>query len=149
LNKLLKINKKILIAILLLVSSILILFIFQNNISNNNIDMISSKSVPMFDIINPSFTIKNEKEKISVKAKGGNFLTNNKILLEKNVMIVSPNFKLYTEKVIYNQENQSAESKEKSKFESKTATIISEGFNINDNGSVIFFNGNTKLIMNK
>ncbi len=111
--------------------------------------MISSKSVPMFDIINPSFTIKNEKEKISVKAKGGNFLTNNKILLEKNVMIVSPNFKLYTEKVIYNQENQSAESKEKSKFESKTATIISEGFNINDNGSVIFFNGNTKLIMNK
>ena len=36
---------------------------------------------PNFDIINPSFTI-NNKQKISVKAEKGNFISNQKILLE-------------------------------------------------------------------
>ena len=37
---------------------------------------------PNFDIINPSFTI-NNKQKISIKAEKGNFITDQKILLEK------------------------------------------------------------------
>ena len=46
---------------------------------------------------------------------------------------------------MFNRTNQTAESKELSKFQSKKTTIVSEGFRITKNGNVIFFNGKTKL----
>ena len=42
-----------------------------------------------------------------------------KILLEKNVIFKSSNFKLQTNKAMFNKTNQTAESKEVSKFQSK------------------------------
>ena len=102
---------------------------------------------PNFDIINPSFII-NNKQKISVKAERGNFISEQKILLEKNVVFKSSKFKLQTNKVVYNRKNQTAKSKESSKFQSDGTIIVSEGFEITDNGNIIFFNGKTKLNLN-
>ena len=42
---------------------------------------------PKFDIVNPSFTINNDNEKISVSANKGNFLNNDLILLKNNVFL--------------------------------------------------------------
>ena len=50
---------------------------------------------------------------------------------------------------MFNKTNQTAESKEVSKFQSKKTTIVSEGFKITKNGNVIFFNGKTKLNLTK
>ena len=84
-------------------------------------------------------------KKISVKAKRGNFISDHKILLENNVIIKSSKFKLKTSKMTFNQSSQTAESKEVSRFQSKGTIIISEGFEITENGNIIFFNGRTKL----
>jgi len=119
-----------------------------NNFINTTDKTIESQKSPNFDIINPSFTINNEEEKIVIKAKRGNFLKDNKILLEKDVIFKSPRFTLSTNSVIYNRENQSAQSSHKSKFNSDGTIIISEGFEIINNGNVILFNGNTNLIIN-
>ena len=102
-----------------------------------------SKS-PNFDILNPSFTI-NNKQKISVKAERGNFISDRKILLENNVIFKSSKFKLQTNKAIYDKTNQTANSKESTKFQSEGTIILSEGFEIIENGNIIFFNGKTKL----
>ena len=101
-----------------------------------------------FDIINPSFTINNNK-KISVKAERGSFLSDKEILLENNVIFKSSQFKLETNRATYNKVNQSAESKENSKFNSEGTTITSEGFEITENGNIIFFSGKTKLNLEK
>ena len=61
----------------------------------------------------------------------------------------SEKFKLSTNKVTFNQNNQTAESKENSIFESAGTTIRSEGFEITDNGDIILFNGKTILVLNK
>ena len=101
-----------------------------------------------FDISNPSFTINNGGEKISVKAKKGKFLDNNLILLEDNVVFKSTKFKLFTDKVTFNQKNQTAESKHSSKFESDNTEVISEGFRITNSGDIILFDGKTILRLN-
>ena len=103
---------------------------------------------PNFDIINPSFTINNQR-KISVKAERGNFISDQKILLENNVIFKSSKFKLKTNKAMFNKTNQTAKSEEISEFSSKKTSIVSEGFEIVENGNVIFFNGKTKLSLNK
>ena len=53
--------------------------------------------------------------------------------------------KLQTNKAIYNRSNQTAMSKANSKFQSEGTVIVSEGFEIIENGNIIFFNGKTKL----
>ena len=76
---------------------------------------------PKFDIVNPSFTINNDNEKISVSANKGNFLNNDLILLKNNVFFESSNFKIFSDEVTFNKKDQTAESKTDSKFESKSS----------------------------
>jgi len=148
LNKLLQVSKKLVLSILfglILIFSIII--ILKNSKVSLSENVIKSQG-PNFDIINPSFTI-NNKQKISIKAEKGNFITNQKILLEKNVIFKSSKFNLQTNKAIFNKKNQTAKSQETTKFQSKKTTIVSEGFEITENGNIIFFNGKSKLNIKK
>ena len=143
-NKLLHVSKKLFLSALF---GIILIFIVTTILKNTDIpsnETLNKSQEPNFDIINPSFTINNE-QKISVKAKRGNFISDHKILLENNVIIKSSKFKLKTSKMTFNQSSQTAESKEVSRFQSKGTIIISEGFEITENGNIIFFNGKTKL----
>ena len=148
-NRLLLLNKKLLLLILLSISIIFLLTIILNNTNSSFEQRSIEEKNPNFDIINPSFTINNNKQTISVKAKRGNFLSKELILLEENVIFQSPQFKLLTNKVIFNQSNQTAKSTEISKFQSDKTTVISEGFEITENGDIIFFQGKTTLKLNK
>jgi len=147
LNKLLHVSKNLLLFILLAIILIFIITTILNNTKVPSNETVQKSKEPNFDIINPSFTINNE-QKISVKAKRGNFISDQKILLENNVIIKSSKFKLKTSKMTFNQHNQTAESKELSRFQSKGTVIVSEGFEITENGNKIFFNGKTKLNLN-
>ena len=102
---------------------------------------------PKFDIVNPSFTINNDNEKISVSANKGNFLNNDLILLKNNVFFESSNFKIFSDEVTFNKKDQTAESKTDSTFESKGTKIIAEGFSIKDKGNIILFNGKTLVVL--
>ena len=147
-NKLLQVNKKLLLFIILGTILILIVTIISKKTYISSEETVNKSKGPNFDIINPSFII-NNKQKISVKAKRGNFISDQKILLENNVIFKSSKFKLKTEKAIFNKINQTASSKESSKFQSEGTIIVSEGFEITENGNIIFFNGKTKLNLNK
>ena len=137
-NKLLLVSKKLLILIIFIATIIL----NRTNIPLN--EQVKESKSPNFDIINPSFTI-NNKQKISVKAERGNFISDRKILLENNVIFKSSKFKLQTNKAIYDKTNQTANSKESTKFQSEGTIILCEGFEIIENWNIIFFNGKTKL----
>ena len=102
---------------------------------------------PKFDILNPSFTINTEKSKILVTANKGNFLSDDLILLQKNVYFESSNFKIFSEEATFNKKKQIANSKSKSRFKSKGTEIIAEGFSIIQQGDIILFNGKTSLIL--
>ena len=69
--------------------------------------------------------------------------------MQNNVIFKSTKFKLLTDKVTFNQKNQTAESKHSSKFESDNTTVISEGFRITNSGNIILFDGKTILTLNK
>ena len=99
------------------------------------------------DITKPKFSINGEQQKISITANEGNFLTDDKILLEENVIFQSEKFKIYSDNVVFNKKDLVASSKDKSKFVSDTAQINSTGFDITENGSIINFKGKTKLIL--
>ena len=126
------------------VITIFIATIILNHTSMPLNEEVKESKGPNFDILNPSFTI-NNKQKISVKAERGNFISDRKILLENNVIFKSSKFKLQTNKAIYDKTNQTANSKESTKFQSEGTIILSEGFEIIENGNIIFFNGKTKL----
>ena len=148
-NRLLQVNKKLLLFLLLGIIVIFIATIILNKTDISLNQTIKKKSTgPNFDIINPSFTI-NNKQKISVKAEKGNFISDQKILLENNVMFKSSKFKIQTNKAIYNKLNQEVNSNELTRFQSEGTMIISEGFEITENGNIIFFNGRTKLNLDK
>ena len=148
-NKLLQVNKKLLLFLLLVIIVIFIATIILNKTDISLNQAIKKKSTgPDFDIINPSFTI-NNKQKISVKAEKGNFISDQKILLENNVMFKSSKFKIQTNKAIYNKLNQEVNSNAMTRFQSEGTIIVSEGFKITENGNVIFFNGKTKLNLDK
>ena len=100
-NKLLHVNKRLLLFILIGIFLILIITIISKNTYISSSETVNKTKGPNFDIINPSFII-NNKQKISVKAKRGNFISDQKILLENNVIFKSSNFKLQTNKAIYN-----------------------------------------------
>ena len=74
-------------------------------------------------------------------------MTKNEILLNKNVKFISNDFSIETEKVIFDRNKQTAESKTKSLFKSKNTTIFSDGFNIYDNGNKIMFYGNSLIVL--
>ena len=145
-NKLLYVSKKLLLFIIFGTIIIFFVTLILNNGDtsvNEKVKVIDSKGTN-FDILNPSFTI-NNKQKISVKAERGNFISDQKILLENNVIFKSSKFELQTNKAIYNKSDQTANSKESTKFKSEGTIIFSEGFEITENGNIIFFNGKTKL----
>ena len=141
-------NKKI----FLICSSVFIffiLFIFLLNFieitdySENKIAINEKTS----DISEPKFSINSKKQKITLTANEGNFLTENEIVLEKNVIFKSKKFKIYTDNVIFNKKTLVASSQVKSKFISNNTSIDSAGFDIIENGNIINFKGKTKLVL--
>ena len=146
-NNFLKINKKTLLILLIFLSVIFLATVLFKQVNLTLIEEDILSIDPKFDIINPSFTINNEKEKISVSANNGNFLNNNKILLKNNVFFKSSNFTILSDEVIFDKKNQTAVSESSSKFKSEGTEIISEGFSISENGDIILFNGKTSLIL--
>ena len=147
-NFLLSLNKKIFL-IFSFVFIILILFVFSLNFiektdnSQNQITINKKTS----DISEPKFSINSEEQKISVTANEGNFLTEDEIALEKNVIFKSNRFKIYTDNVVFNKKTLVASSQDKSKFISKNTSIDSAGFDIIENGNIINFKGKTKLVL--
>jgi len=148
LNFLLSLNKKLILIFILFVFLtifFLILFVyFQSNTNNYNTVIINKKTA---DITRPKFSINSNKQKISVTANEGNFLTEDEIMLKKNVIFKSNKFKIYGNNVIFNKKKLIASSKDKSRFISKNASIDSIGFDIIENGNIINFKGKTKLIL--
>jgi len=121
------------------------LFIYFSN--NLIISKDSIKNNTSADITKPKFSINGDSQIITVSANEGNFLTEDKILLEKNVIFQSDKFKIYSDNVIFNKKNLVASSENKSRFVSKNASINSIGFDIIENGNIINFKGKTKLIL--
>ena len=99
------------------------------------------------DITEPRFAINNPSQKIFITAKEGNFVDDSKILLRKNVIFESKNFKIQSDDVIFDKKKFTAHSKRKSVFSSKNTTISSDGFDIYDNGNKIKFNGKSLIIL--
>ena len=149
-NYLLQLNKSLVLIFLIFLTIISLIFFFLKNEillkSEIEFDTISNNS---FDILNPKFTINNENEIITIQAKNGNFLNQNNVVLENDVVFKSDKFKIYSSKVLFDKKNQTAYSKKDSTFISKGTTIKSKGFEIIDNGNTIQFNGKTKLILLK
>ena len=147
-NFLLSLNKKIFL-ICSFVFIFVILFIFLLNFieitdySENKIAINEKTS----DISEPKFSINSKKQKITVTANEGNFLTENEIVLEKNVIFKSKKFKIYTDNVVFNKKTLVASSQDKSKFISDKTSIDSAGFDIIENGNIINFKGKTKLVL--
>lgn len=147
-NFLLSLNKKI----FLIVSFIFIFFIlfifslnfFESNDNSENKIYINKKTS---DISEPKFSINSKKQKISVTANEGNFLTEDEIILEKNVIFKSNKFKIYTDNVVFNKKTLVASSQDQSKFISNNTSINSDGFDIIENGNIINFKGKTKLVL--
>ena len=147
-NFLLSLNKKIFL-IFAFVFIILILFVFSLNFiestdkSQNKISLDKQTS----DISEPKFSINSKEKKISVTANEGNFLTEDEIALEKNVIFKSKKFKIYTDNVVFNKKTLVASSQNKSKFISNNTSIDSAGFDIIENGNIINFKGKTRLVL--
>ena len=147
-NFLLSLNKKIFlifsfIFIIFILSFFLLNFIETTDNFQKKIEINEKTS----DISEPKFSINSKKQKITVTANEGNFLTENEIVLEKNVIFKSKKFKIYTDNVIFNKKTLVASSQDKSKFISNNTSIDSAGFDIIENGNIINFKGKTKLIL--
>ena len=126
---------------------ILLLFSFTYYDSTKNIKQVININNKKADITKPKFAISSDKQRISITAKEGFFLTNDKIMLEKNVIFKSSRFKILSDNVIFNKKNLVASSDHESKFFSDNASIDSVGFDIIENGNIINFKGKTKLIL--
>ncbi len=99
------------------------------------------------DITEPKFTINGNNQEIAITAKEGNFLSQNKVLLNKNVIFKSKKFKIVSDEVVFDKKKLTAHSNNKSKFTAKKTSIVSNGFDISDNGNKIKFIGQTVLIL--
>ena len=147
-NFLLSLNKKIFL-ISSFVFIVFILFVFVSSFietsdnSHNKLALDKQTS----DISEPKFSINSKEQKISVTANEGNFLTEDEIALEKNVIFKSNKFKIYTDNVVFNKKTLVASSQNKSKFISNNTSIDSAGFDIIEKGNIINFKGKTKLIL--
>jgi len=148
LNFLLTFNKTTLLISSFFIISIICFFISFTYIQSKKIaDIEISINNKTADISKPKFSINSNKQKISVTANEGNFLTENEIMLEKNVIFKSDKFKIYSDNVLFNKKSLIASSKNKSKFVSDKTSIDSNGFDIIENGNIINFKGKTKLIL--
>ena len=147
-NFLLSLNKKIFL-IFSFVFIFFILFIFLLNFieTTDNFENKIAINEKTSDISKPKFSINSKKQKITVTANEGNFLTENEIVLEKNVIFKSEKFKIYTDNVVFNKKTLVASSQDKSKFISSNTSIDSVGFDIIENGNIINFKGKTKLVL--
>ena len=134
---------------LFVISGVFFINIFFERLNIANIYQDDLLIDPKFDIINPTFTINNDKEKISVRAKNGNFLSKNIILLKNDVYFESKRFKIFSDEVIFDRKKQTANSKTSSKFKSDGTEITSEGFSIIEQGDIILFDGKTSLMLNQ
>ena len=148
-NFFLQVNRKIIIILIsfFLVLSFAVYKINLNKFKNTNSEKIEELSTN--DIINPKFTLNNKKQIIEVTANEGNFLTNTLILLKNNVKFSSSRFKIFSTEVLFDNKEQTAESKKQSKFISENTEINAQGFNISENGNKITFNGKTKVSLKK
>ena len=147
-NILLSLNKKLFLIFLILVFFIilgLISFVYLK--SNSYVKDLVIIDEHNADIIKPKFAINSNKQKIIVTANQGNFLTDEKIILEDNVIFKSSKFKIYTNNVLFNKKNLVASSQEQSRFVSKNAVINSTGFDIIEKGNIINFKGQTTLTL--
>ena len=147
-NFLLSFNKKIFFIFLLLILIIIFFFILATYLQSNynsSEKKIINKTVA--DISKPKFSINSDKQKILVTATEGNFITEDEIMLEKNVIFKSKKFKIYSDNVVFNKKTLVASSKNKSRFIAKKTSIDSDGFDIIENGNIINFKGKTKKIL--
>ena len=145
-NFLLTINKTQLIiftSFLIFLILFIFIFIFVNN--EKSITKITDITTNKSDIIRPKFSISGKKSDIFITATNGNFLSEEKILLEDNVKFKSKDFQLISDNVIFDRKNLIATSDNESKFSSKNTSIISAGFDITENGNIINFKGQTIL----
>ncbi len=133
----------ILVVLIIISFFILMTYIKFDNSNSQNLVINNSSA----DISEPKFSINSDKQKILVTANEGNFLTEDEIMLEKNVIFKSKKFKIYGDNVVFNKKTLVASSKNKSKFIAKKTLINSDGFDIIENGSIINFKGKTKLIL--
>ena len=149
-NLLLQINKKI---IFLIICILIILFTFilfiKIDKTNDNKFSLNIEQKTSYDILKPKFIINNSKEIINISANQGNFINKNEVLLQNNVLFESNKFKIFSNNVLFDKTNQTANSKSDSTFISKKTKIKSKGFNIIDKGNIIEFKGKTNLILSK
>ncbi len=147
-NFFLYINRNIIFFFTLFLTIVFLVIVFSKQFYLNNIDVsIIEKNLPNADISEPKFAINNKSKKIYITAKEGNFLSKDEILLKDNVRFKSNEFTIETEKVIFNRNNQTAQSETKSIFKSKNTIISSDGFNIYDKGNKIIFFGNSQVVL--
>ena len=132
----------------LIVTFLFLIVVIYKQINLNKIELEDTKNnLSDPDISKPRFAINNESKKIYITAGKGNFLNKDEVLLEDNVRFKSNDFSIETENVIFNRNKQTAQSKTKSFFKSKNASISSNGFNIHDDGNIIIFYGNSYIIL--
>ena len=147
-NYLLSINKSYILLISFLFSIIFLFFIFFKNYNiSGKIKSKENNIISKADITEPKFTINGSNQNIVVTANEGNFVGSNKILLKRNVKFQSNKFIIETNNVIFDRKNQTAISYTASKFNSENTEILSEGFDIYENGSKIKFFGNATIIL--
>ena len=124
------------------------MFVFYKQTNLNGINFQDNKNnMSGADISQPKFSINNESKKIYITASEGNFLGKDKVLLKNNVRFKSDDFSIETEKVIFNRNEQTAQSETKSLFISKNTKIFSDGFDINDSGNKIIFHGKSHIVL--
>ena len=126
---------------------ILFVFLFSFIEGTDNSENKVTLNKKTSDISEPKFSINSKEQKISVTATEGNFLTEDEVSLEKNVIFKSNKFKIYTDNVVFNKKTLAASSQDKAKFISENTSIDSAGFDIIENGNVINFKGKTKLVL--
>ena len=147
-NFFLYINRKLIILLGLIVTFLFLIVVIYKQVNLSAIEINETKNtISDSDISKPKFAINNESKKIYITAGKGNFLNKDEVLLEENVRFKSNDFSIETENVIFNRNKQTAQSKTKSFFKSKNATISSDGFNIDDNGNRIIFFGNSYIVL--
>ncbi len=147
-NSFLHINKRLIFFIGLALISIFIIFIFSKQINLNKFEIkFSNEDLSNIDILEPKFAINNLSKKINITANQGNFLNKDEVLLQNNVRFKSNDFSIETEKVIFNRNEQTAQSNSKSLFKSEKTVITSDGFDITDKGNKIIFYGNSLIIL--
>tara|TARA_B100000575_G_scaffold268527_1_gene247515 strand:- start:3237 stop:3686 length:450 start_codon:yes stop_codon:yes gene_type:complete len=148
LNYIFFINRNFIFYFGICIVSIFLIFIFSKKTNKNNAELeeIENKQSKV-DISEPKFAINNNQKKIYVTAKEGNFLSKDEILLKKDVIFKSNEFSIETEKVVFNRNDQTAQSKTESLFKSEKTTITSKGFDIFEKGNKIIFYGKSYIVL--